>query len=103
MELCLNTQGRICLSFFNVVGKRKLENCVCKYGVFNPNNFTCDHKYLLFCDVPLTFFGTSKLSSGMSLTKEYNDLEAEFVGGASQYKVHNYLWLHEQLGGLNTV
>ena len=66
-------------------------------------NFTCDHKCLLFCDAPLTFFGASKLSSGMSLAKEYIYLEAEFVGGASQYQVHNYLRLREQLGGLNTI
>jgi len=39
----------------------------------------------------------------MSFTKEYIYLEAEFVGGASQYQVHNYLWLREQLGALNTV
>ena len=85
------------------MGERKLENCVCKCRVFNPNNFTCGHKYLLFCDAPLTFFGTPKLSSGVLFTKEYIYLEGEFVGGASQHQVRNYLWLHEHLGGLNTV
>jgi len=39
--------------------------------VFNPANFTCNHQYLLFCDVPPTWFSPCRPSSGRSFTREY--------------------------------
>jgi hypothetical protein len=85
LELCLNKHGvEFVLPFSTLWVRGNWKIVFVSIEHLTQITFTCDHKCLLFCDAPFTFFGASKLSSVMSFTKECIYLEFEFVEGASQ-------------------
>ena len=85
------------------------------YSVFKPTNCTCNHKYLLFWDIPPTCMDPYRISAGNSFTKECIYKYAflckwlprrwlvgpKHVEGAAQN--NKYLCLHVQLFGFITV
>jgi len=62
------------------------------HKILNPNKRKNNNKYLLFHDVPPTYFGPYKPSSKITFTKEYteNKQRPSCVYMRLNYKVINY-------------